>query len=41
MITSLVETPELSNFGHMTTSNIQLKSHDKTLSVTSWGKVMT
>ena len=31
MITSLIETLELSTFGHMTTSTIYFKSHDETL----------
>ena len=40
MKTFLIETLELSNFGHMTTSRILLMSCDKILLVTLWTKIM-
>ena len=36
MITSVIETLELRNFGHMTASTIKSESRDKVLLVTSW-----
>ena len=36
MKTSLIERLELPNFGHMTTSTIELDSRDEILLVTSW-----
>ena len=40
MITSLVETLELPNFGHMTTFTIWFESSDKILLITSWTEIM-
>ena len=41
VITSLIEMPQLPNFGHMNTSTIWFESRDKILLVTSSAKVMT
>ena len=41
MINSLIETLELQNFGHMTTSTIQFESRDTVLLVTSLTEIMT
>ena len=41
MITSLIEMPELLNFGHMTTSTIQFESRDQNFLVALWTGVMT
>ena len=41
VITSLIETLELPNFGHITTSTIKFDSCDKILLVTSWIEIMT
>ena len=41
MITSLIETLELPNFGYMTTSTTYFGARDKILLVTSWTKIMT
>ena len=41
VITSLIETPELPNFGHITTSTIKFDSCDKILLMTSWIEIMT
>ena len=40
-ITSVIDTLELPNFGHMTTSTIWFESGDKVLLVTSWAEIMT
>ena len=40
-ITSLIETVESLNFGHMTTSTVCFDSRDKSVLVTSWTKIMT
>ena len=40
MITTLLEMLELPNFGHMTTSTIQFKSHAKILMTVSWAEIM-
>ena len=41
MKNSLIEMPELRNFGHMTTSEIKFESSNKILFVTSWIKIVT
>ena len=41
MITFLIGTLQLPNFGHMTTSIIEFESHDKKLLMTSWTEIMT
>ena len=41
IITSLIEKPELPNFGHMTISTIKFESRDKILFVTSWTTITT
>ena len=40
MITSLLDTLELPNFGHMTTFTIWFESSDKILLITSWTEIM-
>ena len=40
MITSVTETLELPDFGHMTTSTILIEACDKILLVTSWTEIM-
>ena len=40
-MTSLIETLELPNFSHMTTSRIQFELCSKILFATSWREIMT
>ena len=41
MITSLIGTPKLPNFGHVTTSKIKFELRDEILLVTSWREIIT
>ena len=41
MMSSLIEMPELRNFGHMTTSTIKFESREKILLVLPWIEIMT